>query len=80
MVLEIDPKKLLYFAAVIEQGSLNRAAKLLCVSQPALSTSMDRLELNSECSCWNAARKASWPPGTETFFTATQRPSVMKFD
>jgi DNA-binding transcriptional LysR family regulator len=44
MVLEIDPKKLLYFAAVIEQGSLNRAAKLLCVSQPALSTSMDRLE------------------------------------
>jgi DNA-binding transcriptional LysR family regulator len=42
--LEIDPKKLLYFAAVIEQGSLNRAAKLLQVSQPALSTSMDRLE------------------------------------
>jgi len=42
--LEIDPKKLLYFAAVIEQGSLNRAAKLLGVSQPALSTSMDRLE------------------------------------
>ncbi len=44
MVLEIDPKKLLYFAAVIEQGSLNRAAKLLSVSQPALTTSMDRLE------------------------------------
>jgi DNA-binding transcriptional LysR family regulator len=44
MVLEIDPKKLLYFAAVIEHGSLNRAAKLLQVSQPALSTSMDRLE------------------------------------
>ncbi|MGO7421359.1 LysR family transcriptional regulator, partial [Rhizobium ruizarguesonis] len=44
MVLEIDPKKLLYFAAVIEQGSLNRAARQLSVSQPALSTSMDRLE------------------------------------
>jgi LysR family pca operon transcriptional activator len=44
MALDIDPKKLLYFAAVIEQGSLNRAAKLLRVSQPALSTSMDRLE------------------------------------
>jgi LysR family pca operon transcriptional activator len=42
--LEIDPKKLIYFAAVIETGSLNRAAKLLRVSQPALSTSMDRLE------------------------------------
>lgn len=44
MTMEIDPKKLLYFAVVIEQGSLNRAAKLLHVSQPALSTSMDRLE------------------------------------
>ncbi|WP_292537561.1 LysR family transcriptional regulator [Mesorhizobium sp.] len=44
VLLEIDPKKLLYFATVIEQGSLNRAAKLLSVSQPALSTSMDRLE------------------------------------
>ena len=44
MTLEIDPKKLLYFATVIEQGSLSRAAKLLGVSQPALSTSMDRLE------------------------------------
>ncbi len=44
VLLEIDPKKLLYFATVIEQGSLNRAAKLLRVSQPALSTSMDRLE------------------------------------
>lgn len=42
--MEIDPKKLLYFATVIETGSLNRAAKLLHVSQPALSTSMDRLE------------------------------------
>lgn len=44
MVLEIDPKKLLYLAAVIEHGSINRAAKHLNVSQPALSTSMDRLE------------------------------------
>jgi DNA-binding transcriptional LysR family regulator len=44
MTMEIDPKKLLYFAVVIEQGSLNRAAKILGVSQPALSTSMDRLE------------------------------------
>jgi DNA-binding transcriptional LysR family regulator len=44
MTLDIDPKKLLYFATVIETGSLTRAAKLLQVSQPALSTSMDRLE------------------------------------
>ncbi|TIT81815.1 MAG: LysR family transcriptional regulator, partial [Mesorhizobium sp.] len=42
--MEIDPKKLLYLATVIERGSLNRAAKQLGISQPALSTSMDRLE------------------------------------
>lgn len=42
--MEIDPKKLLYFACVIEHGSLNRAAKVLKVSQPALTTSMNRLE------------------------------------
>ena len=44
MALEIDPKKLLYFATVIETGSLTSAAKLLHVSQPALTSSMDRLE------------------------------------
>lgn len=43
-MFEIDPKKLLYFASVIEHGSLNRAARSLKVSQPALSMSMDRLE------------------------------------
>ncbi len=37
MTMEIDPKKLLYFAAVIEHGSLNRAAKLLGVSQPSFN-------------------------------------------
>lgn len=42
--LEIDPKKLLYFAAVIEQGSFNKAARVLGISQPSLSTSMSRLE------------------------------------
>jgi DNA-binding transcriptional LysR family regulator len=44
MKLDIDPRKLLYFATVIETGSLTRAAQLLKISQPALSTSMDRLE------------------------------------
>ncbi|QLH13037.1 LysR family transcriptional regulator [Paracoccus pantotrophus] len=41
---DIDPKKLIYFATVVEHGSLNRAAKSLNISQPAMSTSMDRLE------------------------------------
>lgn len=41
---DLDPRKLLYFASVVEIGSLNRAARTLEISQPALSTSMDRLE------------------------------------
>jgi LysR family transcriptional regulator of gallate degradation len=40
----MDPRKLLYLATVIEQGSLIGAARLLAISQPALSKSMDRLE------------------------------------
>ena len=40
----MDPRKLLYFATVVEQGSLAKAAKQLSVSQPALTKSMDRLE------------------------------------
>lgn len=40
----IDPKKLIYFASVVELGSINRAAQAMKISQPAMSTSMDRLE------------------------------------
>lgn len=40
----LDPRKLVYFAAIVEQGSLKGAARALELSQPALSTSMDRLE------------------------------------
>lgn len=40
----MDPRKLLYLATIIEQGSLAKAAKLLAVSQPALTKSMNRLE------------------------------------
>lgn len=40
----MDPQKLLYLAAIIENGSLIKAAAQLNVSQPALSKSMDRLE------------------------------------
>ena len=44
MQLLMDSRKLLYLATVVEQGSLNKAAKRLGVSQPALSKAMDRLE------------------------------------
>lgn len=40
----IDSRKLFYFATVVEMGSLKKAAKQLSISQPALSTSMMRLE------------------------------------
>jgi len=40
----MDPNKLLYFACIVEEGSLKKAAKQLSLSQPALSTSMDRFE------------------------------------
>lgn len=40
----MDPRKLLYLVSVIEHGSFKKAAKHLLISQPALSTSMDRLE------------------------------------
>lgn len=40
----MDPRKLLYFATIVEEGSFKKAAKKLLISQPALSTSMDRFE------------------------------------
>lgn len=40
----MDPRKLLYLATIIEQGSLAKAARQLAISQPALSKSMNRLE------------------------------------
>ncbi|WP_063844302.1 LysR family transcriptional regulator [Rhizobium ecuadorense] len=42
--MNIDPRKLLYLASIIESGSFKSAAKAMDVSQPALSTSMSRLE------------------------------------
>ena len=41
---DIEPRKLLHFAAIIEHGSLNRAAQALGVTQPALTAAMNRLE------------------------------------
>ncbi len=41
---EIDPRKLFYFAEIVDHGSFNKAARVLGISQPALSGSMDALE------------------------------------
>lgn len=43
----LDPRKLLYFATIVEQGSLKRAAGVLGVTQPALTHSLARLELEA---------------------------------
>jgi DNA-binding transcriptional LysR family regulator len=40
----VDPRKLIHLTAVIEQGSFKKASKQMGVSQPALSTSIARLE------------------------------------
>jgi DNA-binding transcriptional LysR family regulator len=40
----MDSRKLLYVAAIIEQGSITKAAQLLQMTQPALSKTVDRLE------------------------------------
>lgn len=40
----IDARKLMYFGLIVQLGSLGKAAKVLGLSQPALSISMDRLE------------------------------------
>ncbi|TGR18806.1 LysR family transcriptional regulator [Mesorhizobium sp. M00.F.Ca.ET.149.01.1.1] len=44
----IDARKLMYFALIVQHGSLGKAAKALRMSQPALSISMDRLEVELE--------------------------------
>lgn len=41
----MDPRKLLYFAAIVDHGSLAKAAIFLGITQPALTKSMNKLEL-----------------------------------
>jgi DNA-binding transcriptional LysR family regulator len=63
----MDPRKLIYLASIVEHGSFKKAAKSLDISQPALSTSMDRLEQSVGCSCLIAARWESLRPRWESY-------------
>lgn len=45
----MDLRQLRYFQAIVEQGSVSRAAEVLHVAQPALSLHLKRLE--EECGC-----------------------------
>jgi DNA-binding transcriptional LysR family regulator len=41
---DVDVRRLLYFSVIVEHGSMGQAAKVLRISQPALSIAMDKLE------------------------------------
>lgn len=44
MTYQMDLRDLCYFEAIAEKGHLGRAAKQLCLSQPALTGCIHRLE------------------------------------
>jgi len=72
MQLLMDSRKLLYLATVVEQGSLNKAAKRLGVSQPALSKAMDRLEDGLGVKLLDRGQTESRPPRLASFSARTQ--------
>ena len=45
----MDIKQLEYFAAVVEEGNISSAAKKLHISQPPLSTQIQKLEEDVGC-------------------------------
>lgn len=66
---KMDPRKLLYFAEIIEQGSLQKAAMVLNVSQPALSKSMKRLEIELNLKLFDRGSYGVVPtPGGELIY------------
>ena len=66
IVLEraIDARKLMYFAMIVQHGSLGKAAKALRISQPALSVAMDKLEKSLDAKLLKRTRSGIEP--TET--------------
>lgn len=43
-VFIVDLKRLRYFSTIVEQGSISKAARLLCIAQPPLSKRLQELE------------------------------------
>lgn len=70
MPTKFDLRKLLHFVKVVEQGSMQKAARLLSVSQPAISTSMRRLEESLGFSLlYRNSRGVETTPMGELFFS-----------
>lgn len=44
MVKYMDIKDLKYFLAIVQEGTITRAAEKLCIAQPPLSRQMHHLE------------------------------------
>ena len=54
----MDLRALRYFIAVLEAGSLSRAAHSLYVAQPALTAQIKKLKASWVRNCWSAATPA----------------------
>ena len=52
-------QQLTYFVAIAEQGSINKAAEKLFVTQPNLSKAISNLETSSRCVFSTARTRAS---------------------
>lgn len=60
-VLSMDTRLLTYFQAVIEEGSISRAAASLHMTQPPLSSALSQLEKNLEVKLFNRTARGVVP-------------------
>ena len=59
----MDERRLRYFLAVVDEGSVTRAAERLRVAQPSLSQALRAFEESSASSCSTASAAAcAYPP------------------
>ena len=47
-------RTLRYFLCIVEQKSFTKAARLLCLTTPALTAQMNRLEENIQCTLFKS--------------------------